>query len=63
MYAMQSIWSYIKDSGNFTERIKKISNISEDAILITADVVGLYPSIPNELDLKAMKEAVTKNKT
>ena len=43
---MQRSWSYIKDSGDFIEKIKRISNIPDDAILVTADVVGLHPSIP-----------------
>ena len=38
---MQRSWSYIKDSGDFIEKIKRITNIPGDAILVTADVVGL----------------------
>ena len=57
---MQKSWSYIKDSGDFIEKIKRISNIPDDAILVTADVVGLYPSIPHELGLKALEEALEK---
>ena len=56
----QRSWSYIKDSGDFIEKIKRISNIPDDAILVTADVVGLYPSIPHELGLKALEEALEK---
>ena len=57
---MQRSWSYIKDSGDFIERIKRISNIPNDAILVTADVVGLYLSIPHEIGLKALEEALEK---
>ena len=57
---MQRSWSYIKDSGDFVERIKRISNIPDDAILVTADVEGLYPSIPHELGLKVLEEALEK---
>ena len=32
------------------------------AILVTADVVGLYPNIPHEAGLKALKEALDKRK-
>ena len=39
---------YIRDSGRFLEKIKNISTLSENAILVTADVVGLYPSIPHQ---------------
>ena len=59
---MQRSWSYIKDSGDFIEKIKRISNIPGDAILVTADVVGLYPSIPHELGLKALEEALEKKR-
>ena len=57
---MQSSWSYIKDSRDFLKKIKQIRNLPEDSILVTADVVGLYPSIPLELGLKALEEALEK---
>ena len=55
---MQSSRSYIKDSGNFIEKIKNIGTILKYSILVTADVVGLYPSIPHEAGLKALKKAL-----
>ena len=57
---MQRSLSYIKDSADFIEKIKRISNIPDDSTLVTADVVGLYPSIPHELRLKALEEAQEK---
>ena len=57
---MQRSWYYIKDSGDFIEKIKSINNIPDDAHLVTADVVGLYRSIPYELGLKALEEALEK---
>ena len=57
---MQRSCSYIKNSGDVIEKIERISNIPDDAILVTADVVGLYPSIPHELGLKALEEALEK---
>ena len=51
---MQKGKSYIKDSGDFINKIKSLQNIPEGAILVTADVVGLYPSIPHEAGLKAL---------
>ena len=57
---MQRSWSYIKDSGDFIEKIKRIGNIPDDAVSVTADVVGLYPSTPHELGLKALEEALGK---
>ena len=62
---MQKGKSYIKDSGDFISKIRTIENIPEGAILVTADVVGLYPSIPHEAGLHALKEALDnrENKT
>ena len=57
---MQRSWSYIKGSGDFIEKIKRISNIADDAILVTADVVGLYPSIPLGRGLKTLEETLEK---
>ena len=39
--------SYIKDTGNFLEKLRATGDIPKGAILVTADVVGLYPSIPH----------------
>ena len=61
---MQSIWLYLtyKDSGDFIKKIKQIENFLENSILVTVDVVGLYPSIPLELSLEALEEeALGKN--
>ena len=51
---MQNGWSYIKDSGDFLKKIRNVGNIPENAILGTADVVGLYPNIPHNAGLKAL---------
>ena len=52
--------SQIKDSGNFIRKIKWIGSVPENAILVTADVVGLYYSIPRGVGLKALKQALDK---
>ena len=59
---MQSSWSYIKDSRDFPRKIKKMGNLPGNSILVTMDVVGLYPSIPHELGLKALEEALEKKR-
>ena len=59
-WIMQTGWSYIKDSGDFIKKINNLESIPENAILVTADVVGLYPSIPLEVDLRALREALDK---
>ena len=56
---MQNGASYIKDSNDFKSKIKNI-DIPNDALLVTADVVGIYPSIPHEASLSALKEALDK---
>ena len=55
---MQSSRSYIKDSGDFIKKIKNIGTIPKESILVTADVVGLYPSIPHDAGLKALEKAL-----
>ena len=55
---MQNGKSYIRDSGHFLEKIKNISTHPENAILVTADVVGLYPSIPHQGGLSVLKKAL-----
>ena len=37
---MRKDWSYIKDSGDFINKFRKLGNISVNAILVTAEVVG-----------------------
>ena len=36
------------------KKIRKVENIPENVILVTADVVGLYPNIPHNAGLKAL---------
>ena len=48
---MKNSWSNIMDSGDFTDQINRIQNISEKALLITADMIGLFdfPSISHNV--------------
>ena len=55
---MQDGWSYIKDSGDFIKKLKNIDPIPQDGIMVTADIVGLYPSIPNDAGLEALKKGL-----
>ena len=57
---MQRSWSYVKDSGNFIDKMKGIKNIPENVLLVTADVVALYPSIPHNAGLEALKTVLDK---
>ena len=58
---MQNGWSCIKDSNDFIKKIKHLKNIPDNALLVTSDVVGLYPSIPHEAGLKALKEVLDRS--
>ena len=53
---MQEDWSYIKSSGDFIKKLKNIDPIPQDGIMVTADIVGLYPSIPNDAGLESLKK-------
>ena len=55
---MQKDWSYVKDSSGSIRKIRNLTDIPESAILITPDVVGLYPSIPHQGGLEALKKTL-----
>ena len=57
---MQRRSSNIKDSGDFIKKTQNLGSITEKTILVKADVVGLYPSIPHDAGLKALKEVLDK---
>ena len=40
---MEAGISYIKDTGDFVEKLKNLGNIPSNPILVTADVVGPIP--------------------
>ncbi|CAB4043783.1 Hypothetical predicted protein, partial [Paramuricea clavata] len=46
--------SYIRDTGHFLDKLKEIGKVPENALLVTADVTSLYPSIPHEDGLRAL---------
>lgn len=50
--------SYIKDTNDFLHKLGQIGELPEGAILCTIDVVGLYPHIPHNEGLEALKEAL-----
>ena len=57
---MQDSCSYIRDFGDFLKEIKNIGKIPEGAILVTVDVVGLYPSMSHETGLEALRKRMRK---
>ena len=44
----KNVKSYIKDTNDFLCKLNKIKKLPDDAIMVTIDVVGLYPSIPTK---------------
>ena len=52
---MQHCWSYIKNTGDFLKKIKHLGKISVGAILVTAEVFGLYPNISHDLGLQSLR--------
>ena len=54
---MLSAKSYIKDTGDFFDKLKELGGVPQNALLVTVDAVGLYPSIPHQdrLDVFSIK--------
>ena len=50
---MPSIPSFIKDTDDFIRRIRNIIDSPSDVLLVTFDMVSLYPSIPHDFGLCA----------
>lgn len=40
------------------KKIKHLKNIPDNILLVTADVIGLFPSIPHEAGLRTLKEVL-----
>ena len=55
---MQESCSYIKDFGDFIKKLKNIDHIPQDAIMVTANVVGLYPSTPHAAGLQSLRKTL-----
>ena len=54
--------SYVKDTGDFLEKLKRVGEIPKGAILVTVDVVGLYSSIPHDRGLEVLRKQYNKFK-
>ena len=48
--------SYIKDTNDFLSKLKNLKKVPDNAISVTADVVGLYPIIPHNEGLEVLKK-------
>lgn len=56
----QKVKSYIKDTNDFIKKLKNLPDLPEQAILCSIDVVALYPNIPHDFGLEALKEVLEK---
>ena len=52
----QAIKSYIKDTNDFLNKLRSLPKLPDNIILCTVDVVGLYPNIPHEEGLSALRK-------
>ena len=51
---MRSAKSYMRDTSDFLKRLKELGSVPQNALLVTANMVGLYPSIPHQDGLEAL---------
>ena len=58
----QRMKSYIQDKNDFLKKIANLPPLPDDLILCTIDVVGLYPNIPHEEGLIAIRKALDTRK-
>ena len=54
----QKVKSFIKDTNDFLRKLRDLPPLPNDSILCTVDVVGLYPNIPHDGGLEALKAAL-----
>ena len=52
----QAVKSYIKDTNEFLNKLCSLSKLSSNIILCTVDAVGLYPNIPHEEGMSALRK-------
>ena len=49
---------YITDTNNFFKKLCSLTNLPNNIILCSADVVGLYPNIPHDEDLSDLQKKI-----
>ena len=54
----QNVKSYIRDTNDFLSKLASLPPSPDDVILCTIDVVGLYPNIPHDEGLTAMRKTL-----
>ena len=58
----QDVKSYIQDTNDILKKISNLPPLSNDLILCTIDIVGLYPNIRHEEELIAVRKALDTRK-
>ena len=58
----KQVKSFIKDTNDFLKKLSNLQNVSKETLLCTVDVVGLYPNIPHEDGLEALKSVLDDRK-
>ena len=53
---MRSGMPYIKDTNDFLSKLKNLKKVPDNVIIVTANIVGLYPSIPHNEGLDVLKK-------
>ena len=56
----KSVKSFIKDTNDFLRKLRSLPLLPDNSLLCTIDVVGLYPNIPHEEGLIAIRKALDK---
>ena len=51
---MKSGRFYIKDTNDFLSKLNNLKKVPDNAILVTTDIFGLYPSIPHNEGLEVL---------
>jgi len=54
----KQVKSFVKDTNDFLKKLSNLPELSDNVLLCTADVVGLYPSIPHKDGLDALRDAL-----
>ena len=52
----KKVKSYIKDPNDFLKKLRSLTNLPGNSLLCTMDVVGLYPNIPHDKGLSALRK-------
>ena len=55
---VSSIPSFVKDTNDFLHKLRNMETLLEGAILVSLDVVGLYPHIPHAEGLEAIRHVI-----